>query len=106
MRARGIGSVLIADERGQLAGIVTEFDLQKRVGCKHPDPSVMRAGEIMSEAIALSPRSSIADGIREIAEHGHSHVPLVGESGRPAGTASFRDLAAYVEATLDTMSWP
>lgn len=103
MRARGIGSVLIADERGQLAGIVTEFDLQKRVGCKHPDPSVMRAGEIMSEAIALSPRSSIADGIREIAEHGHSHVPLVGESGRPAGTASFRDLAAYVEATLDTL---
>lgn len=103
MRARGIGSVLVADVRGHLAGIVTEFDLQTKVGCEHPDPSVLVVEQVMSEAVALSPRSSIADGIGEIAEHGHSNVPLVAESGRPAGIASFRDVAAYVEAILDAM---
>lgn len=103
MRARGIGSVLAADARGHLAGIVTEFDLQTKVGCKHPDPSVLRVEQVMSEAIALSPRSPVADAIREIAEHGHSNVPLVAESGRPAGIASFRDVASYVEAILDAM---
>ena len=103
MRARGIGSVLVADSRGHLAGIVTEFDLLTRVGCQHPDPSVLRVKQVMSEPVALSPRSSIADGIKEIAAQGHSHVPLVAESGRPAGTASFRDVAAYVEAILDAL---
>lgn len=103
MRARGIGSVLVADGRGHLAGIVTEFDLQTKVGCEHPDPSVLRVKQVMSEPVALSPRSSIADGIREIADQGHSHVPLVAESGKPAGTASFRDVAAYIEAVLDAL---
>ncbi len=103
MRARGIGSVLVADARGHLAGIVTEFDLLTKVGCEHPDPSVLRVKQVMSEPVALSPRSSIADGIREIADQGHSHVPLVAESGKPAGTASFRDVAAYVEAILDAL---
>lgn len=103
MRARGIGSVLVADSRGHLAGIVTEFDLLTRVGCQHPDPSVLRVEQVMSHPVALSPRSSIADGIRELADQGHSHVPLVAESGKPAGTASFREVAAYIEAILDAL---
>lgn len=104
MKARGIGSVLVAEDRGHLAGIVTEFDLQTKVGCSHPDPSVLHVKHVMSEAVALSARSSIADAIREIAEGGHSNVPLVAESGRPAGVASFRDVAAYIEASLDALS--
>lgn len=103
MRARGIGSVLVGDRRGHLAGIVTEFDLQTKVGCDHPDISVIKVKDVMSEPVALSPRSSIADGIREIAERGHSNVPLVAESGRPTGIASFRDVAAYIEVTLDAL---
>lgn len=101
MRARGIGSVLVAEQRGHLAGIVTEFDLQTKVGCSHPDLSVLKVKEVMSEPVALSARSSIADAIREIAERGHSNVPLIAETGRPVGIASFRDVAAYVEASLD-----
>lgn len=104
MRARGIGSVLVRNQRGHLAGIVTEFDLQTKVGCEHPDPSVLKAEDVMSQAIALSPRSSVADAIREIAEQGHSNVPLIAESGRPAGIASFRDVAAYVETSLEAIA--
>lgn len=101
--ARGIGSVLVADARGQLAGVVTEFDLQTRVGCEHPDPGALKVNQVMSEPVALSPRSSIADGIRELAAQGHSNVPLVAESGRPVGVASFRDVAAFIEAALDSL---
>lgn len=104
MKARGIGSVLVAEQRGHIAGIVTEFDLQTKVGCEHPDPSVLKVSQVMSEAVALSARSSIADAIREIADQGHSNVPLVAESGRPVGVASFRDVATYVEASLDALT--
>ena len=103
LEARGIGSVLVADGRGRLAGVVTEFDLQTRVGCEHPDPSALKVSQVMSEPVALSPRSSIADGIKELAAQGHSNVPLVAESGRPLGVASFRDVAAFIETTLDSL---
>lgn len=101
MRARGIGSVLVANDRHHLAGVVTEFDLQTKVGCMHPDPAVLKVEDVMSEPVALSARSSIADVIREIAERGYSNVPLIAESGRPAGVASFRDVAAFIETSLD-----
>ena len=103
MKARGIGSVLVADVRGQLAGIVTEFDIQTKVGCEHPDPSVLKVKQVMSEPVALSARSSIAEGIRELADQGHSNVPLVAESGKPVGVASFREVAAFIETALDSL---
>jgi CBS domain-containing protein len=38
-----------------------------------------------------------------MAERGFSHVPLLGESGRPVGVVSFRDVAEYIELNLDTL---
>ncbi len=104
MRARGIGSVLVVDDRDKLVGVLTEFDLQMKVGCEHPDLASIRVGDIMtSQPIALSARSSIANAIGEMAEHGFSHVPLLGETGRPVGVTSFRDIAAYVERSLEAL---
>lgn len=105
MKARGIGSVLVVDDREQLAGVLTEFDLQTRIGCTHADLDQVTVKEIMSdEPVAISVRAPIADAIEEIIEHEFSHVPLLGETGRPVGVASFRDIAAYVEAHLDALA--
>lgn len=104
MRARGIGSVMVTDHREHLVGVLTEFDLVVNVGCERPDLSVVAIKDVMtSDPVTLSARSSIADAIQEMAERGFSHVPLVGESGRPVGVATFRDIAAYVEASLDSL---
>jgi hypothetical protein len=35
---------------------------------------------------------------------GCAHVPLLGESGRPVGVASFRDLAAYFEGSVAVLT--
>lgn len=104
MRARGIGSVLVTDHREHLVGVLTEFDLLLALGCEQEDLSAVAVKDVMtSDPVALSARSSIADAIVELADRGFSHVPLVGESGRPVGVASFRDIAAYVEASLDSL---
>ncbi len=104
MKARAIGSVLVVDQREQLVGIVTEFDLLTRLACKDTDLAEVTVGEMMaSDVIALSARSSIADAIEEMAERGFSHAPLLGESSRPVGIASFRDVAAYFEASLESL---
>ncbi|NNF63446.1 MAG: CBS domain-containing protein [Acidimicrobiia bacterium] len=104
MRARGIGSVLVVDERENLAGELTEFHLQTRIGCNDSDLSKRLVRDVMDpNPISLDARSAIADGISELLSHEVSHVPLTGESGRPVGVASFRDIAMYVETILETL---
>lgn len=104
MRARAIGSVLVIDHREQLVGILTEFDLLMKLGCTGEDLSAVSVGDVMtSEVVTLSARSPIADAIQEMAERGFSHAPLIGESSRPVGIASFRDLAAYFETSLESL---
>lgn len=105
MRARAIGSVLAVDDRGQLAGILTEYDVLTKLACEDRDLSSVTVEEIMSpDVITLSARSPIVDAIRQMADRGFSHAPLVGESSRPVGIASFRDVAEYFETSLESLA--
>lgn len=105
MKARGIGSVMVLDDRGNLVGVLTEFDLQMKLGVDVADLTTKTVGEVMThDPVSLKIRSSVADAIRHMAEHGFSHVPLLGESGRPVAVVSFRDIVSYVETTLTTLS--
>lgn len=105
MRVRGIGSVLVVDDRERLVGVLTEFDLQMKVGTRTADLSSITVAETMTpDPVALRARSSVADAIREMSDHGFSHVPLLGESGRPVGVTSFRDVAAFVETSLEVLA--
>ena len=101
MKARGIGSVLVTDDRDHLVGMLTEYDLQYKVGCSISDLESLSVKEIMtSDPIAIEVRSPISDAIQQMAEEGFSHIPLLGESGRPVGAASFRDIASYLESSI------
>jgi CBS domain-containing protein len=105
MKARAIGSVLVVDERGQLVGILTEYDVLTELACAGKDLSSVTVGEIMTpDVVTLSVRSPIVDAIRQMADRGFSHAPLVGESSRPVGIASFRDVAEYFEASLESLA--
>ncbi|MFP4074549.1 MAG: CBS domain-containing protein [Actinomycetota bacterium] len=105
MRARAIGSILVVDQREQLTGIISEFDLLERLACTGVDLEEVTVGEMMSpEVVALSVRSKIAEAIQKMADNGFSHAPLLGESSRPVGVASFRDIAAYFETSLETFA--
>lgn len=104
MKARAIGSVLVVDGRGHIVGIVTEFDALTLLACIHDDLSEVSVSEIMTpDPVTLSARSPIVDAIRQMAERGFSHAPLIGESGRPVGVTSFRDIAQYFEASLESL---
>lgn len=101
MKARAIGSVLVVDDHQRLVGVLTEFDLQTKVGCREPDLSKIGVAEVMTEEpVALAVRSPIAGAIAQMADRGFSHIPLLGESGRPVAVASFRDIASYLETSF------
>jgi CBS domain-containing protein len=104
MKARAIGSVLVVDNREQLSGILTEFDLLEKLGCGETELSSVRVGDIMTrDVVSVSARSPIGDAIQQMADRGLSHAPLLGESSKPVGVASFRDLASYFETSLESL---
>jgi CBS domain-containing protein len=101
MRARAIGSVMVIDDHNHLVGVLTEFDLQTKIGCEHHDLTNIAVRDVMTtEPISFSARAPIADAIQQMAARGFSHVPLLGESGRPVAVASFRDIAGYLETSF------
>lgn len=105
MRTRAISSLLVVDQHDALAGILTEFDLLEKVACVGADLEAVTIGEIMNpEVVTLSARTPIADAIRQMAERGYSHAPLLGESSRPVGVASFRDIASFFETSIGSFA--
>lgn len=105
MRNRGIGLILVVDDREHLVGIVTEFSLLLKLGCERDDLAAITIKEVMdSSPNTIHVRSSIADALATLTTHEDSHVTLLGETDRPVGVASFRDIAAYVESSIEALS--
>lgn len=104
MRVRGLGSVLVVNERETLVGVLTEFDLQTKVACTVPDPQEITVDQVMEpHPVALRARAPIAEAVAGMARHEISHVALVGETGRPVGMATFQDVADFFETSLETL---
>lgn len=102
LRNRGLEQIMVTDERGHLVGVLTEFDLQQKVGCDSIDLTTTPTAAIMDPRPPSIPiRSSIAEAIGTLQTSETSNITLTGETGQPAGVASFRQIAAYVEASLD-----
>ena len=104
LRSGALGSVLVTDDKGSLVGELSEFDVQTKVGCSEADLSTVPVSSVMSRSpVALNARSSIAEVMEEILEEEASNIPLIAETGKPVGVASFRDIATFIDSALSTL---
>ena len=102
LRNRGLEQVMVTDDRGHLVGVLTEFALMMNVGCDPIDLARTATAEIMlADPHTIPVRSSIADAVATLRTDKTSNVTLVGETGQPAGVASFRQIADFIEASFD-----
>jgi 2-oxoglutarate/2-oxoacid ferredoxin oxidoreductase subunit beta len=98
MRANNIGSILIVDEAGKLAGLFTERDVLNRVACQVEDLEAVTIAKFMtSKPTVLKEDTTIAHGLNLMALYGFRHLPLVDAENRPVGVVSFRDVVSYIE---------
>lgn len=96
MDEKGLGSVLVRDAAGKMAGIFTERDLMRRVVRQGRDPKSTPMSAVMSPDVRHVPASeSIVEVLRIMVEHGYRHM-LVSDNGKPAGVVSIRDLMGWL----------
>jgi CBS domain-containing protein len=95
MKQKKVGCLLVC-ERKRLAGIFTERDLLVRV---------FAAGRPLADSIAdvmtrdpevITMQDTIRRALSRMEQGGHRHLPVVDETGKPAGILSVKRLVHYL----------
>jgi CBS domain-containing protein len=96
MLDEGVGTVLVVDDGGALAGIFSERDLLLRV----PDEAAQKGDRPLSEFMTANPETvrlddPLALALQKMDVGGYRHLPIVAE-GKPVGVISVRDLMRHI----------
>ena len=98
---RGVGSLLIQSDTGELLGIVTERDILRYCAAHEGNIGDVLIGEIMTnELVVVTPDTSIEEAMTLMTERRFRHLPVVTD-GRPIGMISIGDV---VKAKLKDVS--
>jgi len=97
MRNHGIGCVLITADDGKLTGILTERDLLHKVAARGLDLGACLVMDFMSRAPESSkPDHPLGYALQRMIISDIRYLPIVDDSGRPAGIVSSRDIITYM----------
>lgn len=99
MLDRRVGSVLVLDDSGKAAGILTQHDVLKRVALWRPPDGALVASVMSSPVHTLDITSTAQDAALAMLRHGVRHLPLT-ENGRVVSIVSERDLFALQRQSL------
>jgi CBS domain-containing protein len=98
MRNKNIGCVVVTNDAGKLAGILTERDLLQKVAGQNLDHSQCIVDDFMSPAPESSKSENpLAYALHRMIISDIRYLPLVDENDRPEGIISSRDVIAYMK---------
>jgi CBS domain-containing protein len=99
MRALGVGSLPVVDNRGHPVGMITDRDIVTRCDAYGRDTFVASVGEVMSpHIISCHPDEDVETVARAMVTNHVRRLPVVGRAdGRVTGIVSVDDLAECVD---------
>ena len=93
MRTKDIGDVLVEDDQGMLAGIITDRDIAIRATAEGADPkSTTVEGMFTHDITALAPTDTVHDAVRLMRARDVRRLPVV-EGGKAIGIVSLGDIS-------------
>lgn len=103
MGERNIGAVVVVNETGQAAGILSERDVLRHFGRNPLTLATMRVDEIMSRHVVSCGRATtLAQANRLMVDKRIRHLPVT-ENGRPVAMVSSRDVMAHQLKAMEGM---
>jgi CBS domain-containing protein len=106
MWEKNIGSVIVVDSAGKIAGILTERDMlfavtKSLTGRKVPVSSIMSRTKLLAR-----PNQNLFTAFEIMRKAGVRHLPVVDSSGTPIGMVSIRDTLDMVSPLLKLVLEP
>jgi arabinose-5-phosphate isomerase len=92
---RRAGALLIVDDAGKLAGIVTDGDLRSALIKQGPEVWGGPIRDLMTKNPTTLPHTALVrDAVRVVRERRFDEIPVVDDAGKPVGLIDVQDLAA------------
>ncbi|WP_313696162.1 CBS domain-containing protein [Halorarum halobium] len=91
-----ISSVLVTDDDGELAGILTSTDFVRIVAERRPKDETPVSAYMSTGLITATAQDAVGDVADAMLDNGVHHVPIVSEADGVIGIVTTTDLAAYV----------
>ncbi|ABW12508.1 putative signal-transduction protein with CBS domains [Parafrankia sp. EAN1pec] len=98
MKTVNAGDVIVLDNTGRVAGIVTDRDITLRVVAEGRDPERTATREVCTQTglITIAPDTTTDTAVQLIRERHIRRLPVV-DKGRPVGVISLGDLARALD---------
>lgn len=101
MANRDVGAIVVIDEEGRLAGILSERDITRRVITKGMDPKKTTIADIMTaNPDTVRPDDSALEALEIMRVRHYRHLPVV-DDGKVVGMVSVRDLYEVMKEELE-----
>lgn len=97
---KNIGSVIIVNKLGNMAGILTERDMLFAVTKGLTGRNVPVSSIMSQTSLLASPNENVATVLDRMIKGGVRHLPVVDKDARPVGMISMRDLISISEPFL------
>ncbi len=96
MKAESIGAVLVVDDAGEIAGILSERDYARKVVLDGKSSRDTAVSEIMTTKLAvIGPDNTVEEAMALMSEKRCRHLPVL-EDGRLCGIISIGDVVRAV----------
>ena len=96
-----IGAVVVTDESGGVAGILSERDIVRGMAARGASVMTQVAADLMTAPVQTCTRSDVADDVmRRMSSGRFRHMPVV-EGDRLVGIVSIGDVVQYRIASLE-----
>jgi CBS domain-containing protein len=93
MKTKDIGDVLVEDEQGLLAGILTDRDIAIRATAEGSNPKTTKVEDAFTRDVtALAPTDTVQDAVRVMRSQDVRRLPVV-EGGKAVGIVSLGDIS-------------
>lgn len=103
MGERDVGSVLVVDNIGYVAGIVTDRDITLRGTALGHSPDAAVETVMTRDVACVAPGSDIAEAAAVMRGRGVRRVPVIDDLGKPHGMVAFDDLFRHLSLEADTL---
>jgi CBS domain-containing protein len=93
MKTKDIGDVLVEDDEGRLAGIITDRDVAIRATAEGADPKTTKVQDAYTQDVsALAPSDTVHDAVKLMRAKDVRRLPVV-EGGKTVGIVSLGDIS-------------
>ena len=100
MWEKRIGSVIVVDKDGKMAGIITASDIVFAVTKSLVGRQVPVSGIMSKTSIVATPNESVLTALERMMKDNVRHLPVIEKNGTPVGIISTRDAMGISEPLL------